>query len=410
MSPEAWQRQLAYHPEEPVPENVTSRPVLRRALLTGVVVTVFTFCGLVLSATITGATNLTGVLLGVLAASTAIGIVVPVFLWIDRLEAEPARVLWFTFLWGALVSTVGALVLNQVGIAMFAELAVDPVVAGAVLVAPLVEEALKCLGVLLVFWVARREFNGVVDGMVYAGITAAGFAFVENILYLGANFAESGAPGLLGVFILRCLMSPFAHPMFTVCFGLALGLVAHRPGPARVFLPALGFAAAVFLHALWNFAAVTAGTGFFVVYAVVQVPLFVAFVSLLVWARRRESRMISAHLTDYGLNGWFTPAEVAMLASPRERRHARRWARSVGGRRAEAAMEAFQDEATELAVARRHIVRGDPDPVWRHKEARLLAGLHHHRAAFLPTAPPVIPPAPGPRPFGSAGGVGVPQQ
>jgi RsiW-degrading membrane proteinase PrsW (M82 family) len=405
-----WQRQLTYHPEEPVPDNVTARPVLRRVLLTGVAVSLFTFCGLVLSATITGATGVTGVLLGVLAASTAIGVVVPVFLWIDRLEAEPARVLWFSFLWGALVSTVGALVLNQAGIAIFAELAVDPVVAGAVLVAPLVEEALKCLGVLMVFWFARREFNGVVDGMVYAGITAAGFAFTENILYLGSNYAEFGAPGLLGVFILRCLMSPFAHPMFTVCFGLALGLASYRRGPVRYLLPAAGFAAAVFLHGLWNFAAVTAGSGFFVVYAVVQVPLFLAFVALLLWARRRESRLITAHLTDYGINGWFTPAEVAMLASARERRAARRWARSVGGRRAEAAMEAFQDEATELAVARRHIVRGDPDPVWRHKEARLLAGLHHHRAAFLPTPPPVIPPVPGPPTSGSAGGVGVPQQ
>src|SRR5690606_12805143 len=58
-----WQRQLTYHPEEPVPENVTARPALRRVLLTGVVVSLFTFCGLVLSATITGATGITGVLL-----------------------------------------------------------------------------------------------------------------------------------------------------------------------------------------------------------------------------------------------------------------------------------------------------------------------------------------------------------
>jgi protease PrsW len=406
MSPEPWQQQLAYRPQEQLPGNRTPRPVLRRVLVTGLVLTLFLLCALVLSATITGATGTTGVLLGVLAASTAIGIVVPVFLWIDRLEAEPARLLWFVFLWGALVSTVGALVLNQAGIMIFAELMVDPLVAGAVLVAPLVEEALKGLGVLLVFWFARRDFNGVVDGIVYAGITAAGFAFVENILYLGSNYAEFGAPGLLGVFIMRCLMSPFAHPMFTVGFGLALGLVAHRRGPVRLALPALGFVAAVFLHALWNYAAVTAGTGFFVVYAVVQVPLFIAFVSLLMWARRRESRLVREHLTDYGINGWFSPAEVAMLASPGERRRARQWARGAGGRRAEQAMESFQDEATELAVARRHIVRGDPDPVWVHRERGLLAGLHRHRAAFLPTPPPVLPGSHGPG--GLPGGVGVP--
>ena len=33
----------------------------------------------------------------------------------------------------------------------------------------------------------RREFDGVVDGVVYAGLVAAGFAFTENILYFGAR-------------------------------------------------------------------------------------------------------------------------------------------------------------------------------------------------------------------------------
>lgn len=376
-----------HRPTGPLPPNETRRPVLRRALGWGLVVSVFVLCLVVLAATIGSSTGLMGALLGVLAAATAIGIVVPVFLWVDRLEAEPARLMWFAFLWGALVSTVGALLLNGLGIAVFAGLQVDPELVGAVVVAPLVEEGLKGLGVLLIFVLARREFNGVVDGIAYAGVTAAGFAFVENILYLGVSYQELGGEGLLAVFIVRCLMSPFAHPMFTVCFGLALGLVTHRRAPGRtVLLPLLGFAAAVFLHALWNLAAVTAGSGFFLVYAVVQVPLFAGFVAILLWARRRETWMLREYLTGYGLNGWFTPAEVAMLASPRERRRARQWARDRGGPRAERAMEAFQDEAGDLAVARRHIDRGDPDPAWREREARLLVSVEQHRRAFVPAA------------------------
>lgn len=130
----------------------------------------------------------------------------------------------------------------------------------------------------------------------------------------------------------------------------------------------------------------TAGSGFFLVYAVVQVPLFAGFVAILLWARRRETWMLREYLTGYGLNGWFTPAEVAMLASPRERRRARQWARDRGGPRAERAMEAFQDEAGDLAVARRHIDRGDPDPAWREREARLLVSVEQHRRAFVPAA------------------------
>ena len=36
---------------------------------------------------------------------------------------------------------------------------------------------------LIIFLIWRRTFNGPVDGVVYACVVAAGFAFAENILY-----------------------------------------------------------------------------------------------------------------------------------------------------------------------------------------------------------------------------------
>lgn len=366
------------------PANVTPRHTLRRFILWSVAVTLFGLCGLFMSILVTESTGGTAAALGLLTASIALGIVVPVLLWVDRLEAEPARIMWFAFLWGALVSTAGALLLNDVGMAFFAGLELDPRFTGAVLVAPVVEEALKCLGVLVIFLMARREFNGVVDGIVYAGLVAVGFAFIENIIYLGSAFNELGTPGLLGIFVMRCLVSPFAHPMFTICFGIALGLITHRRRWSLAFVPVLGYLAAVFLHFLWNFAAMSTTDGFLVVYVLVQVPLFIGFVLLLIYSRQQETRMLREHLTGYGLNGWFTPAEVAMLISPRERRRARAWAKGVGGTRAEQAMEAFQDESTELAIARHHLERGDPDPVWRHREQALLHTVAARRVAFAP--------------------------
>ncbi|USQ79029.1 PrsW family intramembrane metalloprotease [Ornithinimicrobium faecis] len=373
------------------PANVTPRRTLRRSVLTGIVITLFALCGLFLSVLVTDSTGVTAAMLGLLTASTVLGIVVPVLLWVDRLEAEPARIMWFAFLWGALVSTAGTLILNEFGMAFFAGLHLDPVFTSAVLVAPIAEEALKCLGVLMIFLFARREFNGIVDGLVYAGMVAVGFAFIENIIYLGGAFNEMGTPGLVGLFVLRCLMSPFAHPMFTACFGLALGLIAYRRHWRFAFVPVLGYLAAVFLHFLWNFAALSSTDGFLLVYVVVQVPLFIGFIVLLVFSRRQERAMLREHLTGYGLNGWFTPAEVAMLVSPRERRRARAWAQGVGGSRAEAAMEAFQDESSELAIARHHLERGDNDPVWRHRERALLHTVQARRAVF---APPLQTPQP----------------
>ena len=373
------------------PLNVTPRRTLRRFVLSGISVTLFALCALFLTILVTDSTGATAAILGLLTASTALGIVVPVLLWVDRLEAEPARIMWFAFLWGALVSTAGALILNELGMAFFGGLHLDPEFTSAVLVAPVVEEGLKCLGVLMIFIFARREFNGVVDGLVYAGMVAVGFAFIENIIYLGGAYNELGAEGLVGIFMMRCLMSPFAHPMFTACFGVALGLISYRRQWRYAVLPLLGYAAAVFLHFLWNFAAMSSADGFLLAYVLVQVPLFIGFVLLLVFSRRQERRMLREHLTGYGLNGWFTPAEVAMLVSPRERRRARAWARGQGGARAEAAMEAFQDEASELAIARHHIERGDQDPVWGHRERALLHTVQVRRAVF---APPLQTPQP----------------
>ena len=379
-----WHQLMTFQPQAPVPANATRRPVLRQLLAWSAVVTVFGLAALVMTLLVTEAVGPRAAALALASSALALGIVIPLFLWVDRLEAEPARLLWFAFLWGALISTLGALVLNELGVAFFAGLHVDPMVLGAVVVAPLTEEAMKGLGVLLIFWLARREFNGVTDGIVYAGIVAAGFAFVENVLYLGMMYVESGTPGLIGIFIMRCLVSPFAHPMFTICIGLALGLVAHRRRWSSAWIVVLGFAAAVFLHALWNYSAVAGGEGFLVLFVVVQIPLFVGFLLLLRWSRRRESRILRDTLTGYGLNGWYTPAEVAMLADPGERRRARAWAREAGGRRAERAMRAFQDESGELAMVRKHLAHGGPEPEWLRREQRLLGTITAHRKVFVP--------------------------
>ena len=66
----------------------------------------------------------------------------------------------------------------------------------AVLVAPWIEEAAKGAAVLLVLLFRRREFDGVVDGIVLAGLSGVGFAFTENVLYFGRAFlaGQRGEP------------------------------------------------------------------------------------------------------------------------------------------------------------------------------------------------------------------------
>ena len=364
--------------------NPTSRPARRFTLTYGVVAVGFFLCWVVLAFFLGVDLGLRTAALAAVFAALPLLVVVPTFLWLDRLEAEPTRYLLFAFLWGSLCAPVGALFLNT-GVHLFFQAAgaEDPLTLSAVWTAPPVEEGLKGLGVLLILLFRRREFDGVIDGVVYAGLVGAGFAFSENILYLGRAYQEYGIAGLNAVFVLRCIMAPFAHPLFTACTGIGLGLAASvaRTLPGRVGFALGGFCCAVLLHAIWN---LSASVGRYeMMYSAFQVPVFVGFVVLVVVMRLREASLIRRYLSQYADAGWLTHYEVGMLASLSQRRAARAWARANGGSVGLASMRAFQDAASDLALLRARIVRGSAEPQARERELALLAAITAHRRGFV---------------------------
>lgn len=315
--------------------------------------------------------------------------------WVDRWEREPWSALAVAFGWGASVSVLVALVLNTGATSLLQATGSNATVTsifGAAVVAPVVEEAIKAAGVLIVFLVWRRSFDGPVDGLVYAGTVAAGFAFVENILYFGQTMAASGPAGgaaVATVFGLRAVMSPFAHLMFTACTGLALGIAARsRSRRTWVWAFPVGLLLAIVLHGLWNGSTFVdagggVGSGFVVLYVLFQVPLFVVAVVVAFWLRRNEARIVRERLTEYATGGWFAPAEVLMLASLRERGRAASWAGQRGGPAAKRAMRRFQVAATRLAYHRHRVLRQTGDPEARLEEAGLLAEVGGARAALV---------------------------
>jgi len=222
----------------------------RRAVLGPIVaLVVFGICGLVVLGLVSGSIGVGAVLVGALGALLPVGPVVWAFLWVDRWEPEPPRMLLFAFLWGACVAALTALIINS-----SAALVLDTVlgqgsgdVLGAAVVAPFVEEGVKGAFVVGLLLFRRREFDGIVDGIVYAGLVAAGFAFTENILYIGQAFAEDGAlvgqnGGVLAVLVMRGILSPFAHPLFTSMTGIGCGLAAISRSPAaRVALEGIAW-------------------------------------------------------------------------------------------------------------------------------------------------------------------------
>ena len=381
----AWPPNAAGYEPAPVPGNPTPRPMMRGWVITGLAVLGFAAAGLVLAAYYGLTLGVVTSLLAVLLAAIPLAVVIPTFVWLDRYEAEPTKYLVTAFLWGALIAALLAGLVNTSAQVVFAT-ATDPeqaALATAVLSAPVVEEAAKGLLVLLVWRLRRREFDGIIDGMVYAGIVAAGFAFTENIQYLGLAYQEGGEQVLTAVFLARCLVTPFAHPIFTVMFGIGVGVAAtSRSGMVRFVAPVAGFVLAVLLHGIWNLAAVTGGQGFVAVFLLVEVPIFLAFIGLIVWARRREGQLIGRYLMPYADEGWLSPAEVHMLSRMSLRRRARVWARQTGGRRALASMRSFQDAASELALLRLRMYHSAADAHALETERRLLDTIVTRRQEF----------------------------
>ncbi|WP_245613792.1 PrsW family intramembrane metalloprotease [Knoellia sinensis] len=345
----------------------------------------FGVAALVVAVAIGAAAGVSASLLGLVAAIIPLGIVVPTFMWLDRFEAEPTRYLLFAFLWGAIIAVLIAMTLNTAGqLVLWGSIPPeDSLALTAVFVAPVVEEAAKGLVIFLIWRFAKREFDGITDGMVYAGVTAAGFAFTENIQYLAIAWVEHGQEGLTATFIGRCLLSPFAHPMFTICIGIGIGIAAtSRLGIVKWLAPLGGYVIAVIAHAIWNLAAVSGGEGLIAVYLLVQVPLFVAFLGFVVWVRRREGRLIGQFLNAYADAGWLSSGEVAMLESMPRRREARQWARANGGRGALKSMEDFQDAASELALLRRRMHHSAADARALADEQQLLDTITRRRHEF----------------------------
>lgn len=338
----------------------------RRGVLGPVIgLVLLAFLGLVTFALLTLAYGVVGVALSTFLVLLVFPFVVAAFLWLDRWEPEPPALLLLAFAWGAFFATFFAGIGNEVG--GYAVCPADDIGCVAVFVAPVVEESLKGLFLVGLVVLRRREIDGVLDGIVYAGLVGAGFALVEDVQYLAGSYEEAGGGGLAVLFVLRGLLSPFAHSLFTMMTGIGLALAVNARGwPTRILAPVAGFALAVALHAGWNFSA-GLGEGFIAVYGLIMVPLFVVAVVLAVLARRREQRVIAAQLPAMVAAGWIVPSEVALLQSLAGRRKWRRHVRSAAGGAAAKAVAAYQAAVTELAVLRHRMARGAVGPqarVW----------------------------------------------
>jgi len=311
-----------------------------------------------------------------------LGLVLVVVFWIDRWEPEPLPTLVIAFLWGAGVATAVSMLVNTTVLYAAAESTLSLEGAfqiSAVVSAPLIEETTKGLGVLVIFLIWRRTFNGAVDGIVYAAVVAAGFAFAENIGYF-IRYWDS----ITSIFIVRGVFSPFAHVTFTACTGLAIGVSSRRRSTAAwVWMTPIGLVCAIILHAIWNGVIASAGSPL-VMFILVDLPVFIICIGIVAWLRWAERMTMRSRLDDYARAGWFAPAEVQMLTTGGGRKAGKRWA-ATRGQQAVHAMTAFQKGAAELAQLRQQAVDGHAQADFSDRETELLDRITSARRTFIGT-------------------------
>jgi RsiW-degrading membrane proteinase PrsW (M82 family) len=255
-----------------------------------------------------------------------------VYLWVpwivDRFDPEPWWCLALALLWGAVAAAGLSGLINTEAVELAQSIAGGTrqqmeqlgEVVGACISAPLVEEFWKGVAVFGVFFFLRREFDGVVDGIIYGTFAALGFAATENVIYYSrAGLAETlghqhGA--LASTFIMRGMLAPWGHPLYTSMTGIGFGIARETSKTwLRWLAPVFGYMFAALLHAIWNGAATYSG-----MLVMVMLPLWVlfniAFFCIICWLVVRKGRIIRENLRDEVLIGNLSQQEVDLICSP----------------------------------------------------------------------------------------------
>ena len=274
-------------------------------------------------------------------------IYVAILWWLDRYEKEPWWLMAVTFFWGAVPAIVLACVSQMIATVPLILIGLgeptslmemkpgDPMPAIMIwlvaAIAPLTEETLKAFPVLFIFLAFRREFDGLMDGLLYGALVGFAFAMTENFFYIFGTGTAAGLQAELGVFFLRTIVFGMMHALWTSMFGVGLGIARYAKSKTVVFLaPCAGLLLAMLMHGTHNFSAVMASSRTDEAVLWFSIMLTSYGVGCLIWivlvvvVGRLESKMIQAELEQEVDTGLIT-AEQAIACGRYRSRVAIRW-------------------------------------------------------------------------------------
>ena len=229
-----------------------------------------------------------------------------IFAWflylLDRYEKAPLLLLVGVFAWGAVVAAGAAFVINtlsSMGLYLITQSDFATQLTLSTLIAPAVEETLKGVAVFIVYLVFRSEFDSPLDGVIYGGITALGFAATENIWYIHQfGFLESGWGGILDLILIRVFLVGWQHPFYTAFIGLGFALARRSTQSIWKWIaPLLGWSTAVTFHLLHNlFASLLNSSAGLVFSTIWDWSGYIGLLILILLLIKREQRWMKEHL------------------------------------------------------------------------------------------------------------------
>lgn len=160
---------------------------------------------------------------------------------------EPYRVLAKAFLWGAIVATAISIVAQwMLAGAVGLRTLFDPrMLVMVVLVAPLVEELSKAMGLRII----DDEHPEPEDGYIYGGAVGLGFAAVENTIYVLNALALADERTAIATAIYRGVATVALHGAASAVAGYGIWLARYG---GRPLWGLWGVLAAIALHVAYN--------------------------------------------------------------------------------------------------------------------------------------------------------------
>jgi len=223
--------------------------------------------------------------------------------WLDRYEKEPRWLLFIAFFWGGFIAIIGALIVSiimDIGftLALQDETLVD--IAGGSITAPFVEEFWKGLAVFAIVLIFRKEFDSILDGIVYAAIAGLGFAATENVLYFMSQYAEAGWAGMFTNFALRVGVFAWGHPFYTAFIGIGFAVARiNKNILIKIIAPIIGYFLAVFAHSFHNTSLVfVSGLGSLALIILAEWLGWIILLGFIFWMVRHEQGLLKKHLRE----------------------------------------------------------------------------------------------------------------